>query len=45
MSNVSRVLAGGFDWWKPVRISRWLHHDKNYGEFALLLVGLDLNIL
>ncbi|KAF4617922.1 hypothetical protein D9613_005767 [Agrocybe pediades] len=19
-----------FNWWKPLRISRWLHHDKNY---------------
>lgn len=25
-------LCGGFDWWRPMRISRWLHHDKNYGE-------------
>jgi tRNA-splicing endonuclease subunit Sen54 len=39
---MSRVLVGGFNWWKPVRISRWLHHDKNYGGFAILLDGHDL---
>ncbi|KAF5368371.1 hypothetical protein D9758_002466 [Tetrapyrgos nigripes] len=21
-----------FNWWKPLRISRWLHKDKNYGH-------------
>ena len=35
-SSVSRVLFGGFNWWKPVRVSSWLHHDKNYGEFVQL---------
>jgi len=34
MSSVSRVFVGDFSWWKPVRISRWLHHDKNYGGFC-----------
>ncbi|RDB14797.1 putative tRNA-splicing endonuclease subunit sen54 [Hypsizygus marmoreus] len=31
-SRLRRLLAGGFDWWRPLRISRWLHHDKNYGS-------------
>ncbi|KIK08092.1 hypothetical protein K443DRAFT_672975 [Laccaria amethystina LaAM-08-1] len=25
-------LCGGFDWWRPMRVSRWLHHDKNYAS-------------
>ena len=45
MSGVFRAFLGGFDWWKPVRFSRWLHHDKNYGGFARLFLGLDLNML
>ena len=45
MPGVFRVFLGDFDWWKPVRLSRWLHHDKNYGGFAQLLLGLDLNML
>ena len=30
--NLSRFLTGRFDWWRPLRISRWLDHDKNYGQ-------------
>ncbi|KAF8158038.1 tRNA-splicing endonuclease subunit sen54 N-term-domain-containing protein [Crassisporium funariophilum] len=29
MSSISQVL---FNWWRPARISRWLHHDKNYAS-------------
>lgn len=31
VSRLYHYLMRGFDWWRPVRISRWLHHDKNYG--------------
>ena len=27
-------LLRRFNWWRPVSISRWLHHDKNYGKTA-----------
>ncbi|KAJ7200687.1 tRNA-splicing endonuclease subunit sen54 N-term-domain-containing protein [Mycena rebaudengoi] len=27
----SRLLTGGFNWWKPFSMSRWLLRDKNYG--------------
>lgn len=30
ISKVSQLLAKPFDWWRPLRISRWLHHDKDY---------------
>ncbi|KAF8067707.1 tRNA-splicing endonuclease subunit sen54 N-term-domain-containing protein [Lyophyllum atratum] len=32
ISKVSHLLAKPFDWWRPLRISRWLHHDKNYSS-------------
>ncbi|KAF8964326.1 tRNA-splicing endonuclease subunit sen54 N-term-domain-containing protein [Flammula alnicola] len=32
ISSMSRMLFGAFNWWKPVHISRWLHHDKNYSS-------------
>ncbi|KAF5377948.1 hypothetical protein D9615_006756 [Tricholomella constricta] len=32
ISKISRLLAKPFDWWQPLRISRWLHHDKNYAS-------------
>ncbi|KAG6845162.1 hypothetical protein H0H87_012958 [Tephrocybe sp. NHM501043] len=25
-------FAAPFNWWQPLRISRWLHHDKNYAS-------------
>ncbi|PPQ75623.1 hypothetical protein CVT26_001579 [Gymnopilus dilepis] len=30
LSTVSRAILGAFNWWRPLRISKWLHHDKNY---------------
>ncbi|GLB39037.1 putative tRNA-splicing endonuclease subunit sen54 N-term [Lyophyllum shimeji] len=30
LSRISRLWTKPFDWWRPLRISRWLHHDKNY---------------
>lgn len=32
ISTTIRTLLGGFNWWRPVCISRWLHHDKNYRQ-------------
>ncbi|KAJ7079125.1 tRNA-splicing endonuclease subunit sen54 N-term-domain-containing protein [Mycena belliarum] len=32
IARFSRMLSGGFDWWKPFRVSRWLLRDKNYGS-------------
>ncbi|KAG6820394.1 hypothetical protein H0H93_001164 [Arthromyces matolae] len=36
MSFFSRWLYNAFlktfDWWRPLRISRWLHHNKNYAS-------------
>jgi tRNA-splicing endonuclease subunit Sen54 len=32
--RVRRLLVRGFDWWHPVRISRWHQYDKNYGELS-----------
>ncbi|KAG6841509.1 hypothetical protein C0991_010123 [Blastosporella zonata] len=29
---VSKFCSKPFSWWQPLRISRWLHHDKNYGS-------------
>ncbi|KAJ7496042.1 tRNA-splicing endonuclease subunit sen54 N-term-domain-containing protein [Mycena galericulata] len=31
-AKVSRIVSGGFNWWKPFRMSRWLLRDKNYGS-------------
>lgn len=42
VSRLYHYLMRGFDWWRPVRISRWLHHDKNYGE---ILIILSFNLL
>ncbi|KAJ7747354.1 tRNA-splicing endonuclease subunit sen54 N-term-domain-containing protein [Mycena metata] len=30
-SRISRLLTGGFNWWKPFQMSRWFLRDKNYG--------------
>ncbi|PPQ85172.1 hypothetical protein CVT25_004179 [Psilocybe cyanescens] len=32
LSSVTRTIFGAFNWWKPVHISRWLHHDKGYAS-------------
>lgn len=33
-TKISHLFSKAFDWWKPLRISRWLYHDKNYGNPA-----------
>ncbi|KAH9480353.1 putative tRNA-splicing endonuclease subunit sen54 [Psilocybe cubensis] len=30
VSSISRTLFGGFNWWRPVGISRWFSYDKSY---------------
>lgn len=30
--HVVRLWRGSFNWWRPLRISRWIHHDKSYGK-------------
>ncbi|KAJ7772587.1 tRNA-splicing endonuclease subunit sen54 N-term-domain-containing protein [Mycena maculata] len=30
-TKASRFLSGGFNWWKPFRMNRWLLQAKNYG--------------
>ncbi|KAG2049090.1 hypothetical protein BDR06DRAFT_961995 [Suillus hirtellus] len=30
--SVLRFWRGSFSWWKPLRISRLIHHDKSYGK-------------
>ncbi|OBZ69005.1 putative tRNA-splicing endonuclease subunit sen54 [Grifola frondosa] len=32
ISRVSRIFLGGFNWWRPLRSSRWLHHNMDYGS-------------
>ncbi|KAK0437500.1 tRNA-splicing endonuclease subunit sen54 N-term-domain-containing protein [Armillaria borealis] len=29
-SWILRLFTSAFNWWKPLRLSRWLYHDKNY---------------
>lgn len=31
-TSVLRFWGGSFNWWRPLRISRWMHHDKSYGK-------------
>ncbi|KAG2109209.1 tRNA-splicing endonuclease subunit sen54 N-term-domain-containing protein [Suillus cothurnatus] len=31
-TTVLRFWRGSFNWWRPLRISRWIHHDKSYGK-------------
>ncbi|KAG1824181.1 tRNA-splicing endonuclease subunit sen54 N-term-domain-containing protein [Suillus variegatus] len=31
-TSVLRFWRGSFSWWKPLRISRLIHHDKSYGK-------------
>ncbi|KJA24016.1 hypothetical protein HYPSUDRAFT_39134 [Hypholoma sublateritium FD-334 SS-4] len=30
MSTLVQAVAPAFNWWKPVSLSHWLHHDKKY---------------
>ncbi|KAF8879080.1 hypothetical protein CPB84DRAFT_1793589 [Gymnopilus junonius] len=32
LSTVSQTLFGSFNWWRPICLTRWLHHDKNYSS-------------
>ncbi|KAG5638865.1 hypothetical protein H0H81_009418 [Sphagnurus paluster] len=32
ISKACHMFSKPFDWWKPLRISHWLHHDKNYAS-------------
>ncbi|KAG6920314.1 hypothetical protein DXG01_005083 [Tephrocybe rancida] len=29
---IPKFFSQPFDWWQPLRVSRWLHHDKNYAS-------------
>ncbi|KAG6812625.1 hypothetical protein H0H92_001844 [Tricholoma furcatifolium] len=29
---IHSIFVKPFDWWHPLQISRWLHHDKNYAS-------------
>lgn len=29
-TSVLRFWRRSVDWWRPLRISRWIHHDKSY---------------
>ncbi|KAF9007910.1 tRNA-splicing endonuclease subunit sen54 N-term-domain-containing protein [Cyathus striatus] len=31
-SMLTKIVFGGLNWWKPVHISKWFHHDKNYAS-------------
>ncbi|KAG6860502.1 hypothetical protein C0995_010488 [Termitomyces sp. Mi166 len=33
---IYNIFSKPFDWWQPLRMSRWLHHDKNYGHKVAL---------
>ncbi len=33
LARMARVLAGGLDWWQPIRRNGWLHHHINNSEF------------
>ncbi|KDR82508.1 hypothetical protein GALMADRAFT_237839 [Galerina marginata CBS 339.88] len=30
VSSIFQNLLRAFNWWRPLRINRWLHHDKTY---------------
>ncbi len=34
-SWILKLFTSAFNWWKPLRLSRWLYHDKNYSLFLL----------
>ncbi|KAG2123798.1 tRNA-splicing endonuclease subunit sen54 N-term-domain-containing protein, partial [Suillus clintonianus] len=31
-TRLLRFWRGTLNWWRPLRISRWIHHDKSYGK-------------
>lgn len=31
-TSVLRFWRGSVHWWRPLRISRWIHHDKSYSN-------------
>ncbi|KAG2147403.1 tRNA-splicing endonuclease subunit sen54 N-term-domain-containing protein [Suillus bovinus] len=31
-TSILRFWRGPSSWWRPLRISRWIHHDKSYGK-------------
>lgn len=31
-SKLRQLFSSSSDWWRPLTISRWLHHDKNYRQ-------------
>ncbi|KAK0455383.1 tRNA-splicing endonuclease subunit sen54 N-term-domain-containing protein [Desarmillaria tabescens] len=29
---ILKFFTSAFNWWRPLRLSRWFYHDKNYGH-------------